>query len=236
MLPVSLPNTSYALSAYCVIASAEASSNLAHHDGVQFGPHVPLPANVLARSPGEVYAHLRTAGFGAEVKRRILLGTYALTAEYATHALFFPRDMTYRMTSLAARLTTTFFASPAPTPVHSRPLYARLSRAQPACMFSGSESSWRPRPFALVGYSRTAPHLDEQSGLDAYTQDVLTVPASLAGLPAQSVPIAVGEGGDGWPLDVSIVRKWGCEATTLVVGAVIEALNESTGTVVMSPV
>ena len=89
VLPVSLPNTSYALSAYYVIASAEASSNLARYDGVQYGMHVPLPRDTIARSPGEVYAHSRTAGFGSEVKRRILLGTYALTAEYATHTLFF---------------------------------------------------------------------------------------------------------------------------------------------------
>jgi Asp-tRNA(Asn)/Glu-tRNA(Gln) amidotransferase A subunit family amidase len=82
VLPVSLPNTSYALSAYYVIASAEASSNLARYDGVQYGSHVPLPPGSIARSPGEVYALSRTAGFGAEVKRRILLGTYALTAEY----------------------------------------------------------------------------------------------------------------------------------------------------------
>lgn len=91
MLPVSLPNTRYALSAYYVIASAEASSNLARYDGVQYGLHVPLPPpshdsdsdsdSVAASSPGAVYAHSRTAGFGAEVKRRILLGTYALTAE-----------------------------------------------------------------------------------------------------------------------------------------------------------
>ena len=69
---------------------------------------------------------------------------------------------------------------------------------------------------------RTAPHLDEQAGLDTYTQDVLTVPASLAGLPALSVPIAATEEGDGWPLGVSIVGQWGCEAMTLVVGSVIE--------------
>ncbi len=82
VLPVSLPNTRYALSAYYVIASAEASSNLARYDGVQYGLHVPLPPDSVARSPGELYAHSRTAGFGAEVKKRILLGTYALTAEY----------------------------------------------------------------------------------------------------------------------------------------------------------
>jgi aspartyl-tRNA(Asn)/glutamyl-tRNA(Gln) amidotransferase subunit A len=75
---------------------------------------------------------------------------------------------------------------------------------------------------------RTAPRLDEeQDGLDAYTQDVLTVPASLAGLPALSVPIASsgGEGdgdGDGWPLGVSVVGQWGCERMALAVGATIE--------------
>ena len=86
VLPVSLPNTRYALSAYYVIASAEASSNLARYDGVQYGLHVPLPPGATARSPADEYAHSRTAGFGAEVKRRILLGTYALTAEYALAA------------------------------------------------------------------------------------------------------------------------------------------------------
>jgi aspartyl-tRNA(Asn)/glutamyl-tRNA(Gln) amidotransferase subunit A len=71
---------------------------------------------------------------------------------------------------------------------------------------------------------RTAPHLDEaQDGLDAYTQDVLTVPASLAGLPALSVPIAVRGGeGDGWPLGVSVVGQWGCERMALAVGGTIE--------------
>jgi aspartyl-tRNA(Asn)/glutamyl-tRNA(Gln) amidotransferase subunit A len=69
---------------------------------------------------------------------------------------------------------------------------------------------------------RTAPHLDEQAGLDAYTQDVLTVPASLAGLPALSVPIEVGAEGDGWPLGVSVVGQWGCEAMTLAIGLAIE--------------
>lgn len=71
---------------------------------------------------------------------------------------------------------------------------------------------------------RTAPHLDEeQDGLDAYTQDVLTVPASLAGLPALSVPIGIRSGeGDGWPLGVTVVGQWGCERMALAVGATIE--------------
>ena len=68
---------------------------------------------------------------------------------------------------------------------------------------------------------RTAPHLDEQDGLDTYTQDVLTVPASLAGLPVLSVPIVGGEG-DGWPLGVSVVGQWGCESMVLAIGATID--------------
>ena len=147
MLPVSLPNTRYALSAYYVIASAEASSNFARYDGVQYGLHVPLPPDAVARSPADVYAHSRTAGFGAEVKRRILLGTYALTAEYA----FSPSRHTQRYPYMFLQcVRQLLFAGSAPTPVYSRRLYACLPRAQPARALSDSERSRRPRPFAPV--------------------------------------------------------------------------------------
>ena len=66
----------YGLSAYYLIAPAEASSNLARYDGVRFGLRVDAPTT------GEMYDRTRTAGFGAEVKRRIMLGTYALSAGY----------------------------------------------------------------------------------------------------------------------------------------------------------
>ena len=70
---------------------------------------------------------------------------------------------------------------------------------------------------------RTAPRLDEdstgsESNLDSYLQDVLTVPASLAGLPALSVPTGLGE--DGWPVGVSLVGQWGHEKTVLNLGKV----------------
>ncbi len=74
---VSLPNTTYALSAYYVIATAEASSNLARFDGVRYGVR-----DSGGDDLGEMYERTRTAGFGREVKRRILLGTFALTAGY----------------------------------------------------------------------------------------------------------------------------------------------------------
>jgi aspartyl-tRNA(Asn)/glutamyl-tRNA(Gln) amidotransferase subunit A len=73
---VSVPSMEYGLSAYYIIAPAEASSNLARYDGVRYGLRVPA-ADVAAMN-----AATREAGFGAEVKRRIMLGTYALSAGY----------------------------------------------------------------------------------------------------------------------------------------------------------
>jgi aspartyl-tRNA(Asn)/glutamyl-tRNA(Gln) amidotransferase subunit A len=73
---VSVAAAVYGLSAYYLIAPAEASSNLARYDGVRFGLRVDAPTT------GEMYDRTRTEGFGAEVKRRIMLGTYALSAGY----------------------------------------------------------------------------------------------------------------------------------------------------------
>ena len=75
--PVSLPNTKYAVPVYYLIATAEASANLARFDGVRYGYRSPDSATLSA-----MYSHSRDEGFGAEVKRRILLGTYALSAGY----------------------------------------------------------------------------------------------------------------------------------------------------------
>jgi aspartyl-tRNA(Asn)/glutamyl-tRNA(Gln) amidotransferase subunit A len=76
LVEVSLPHSEYAVAAYYVIATAEASSNLARYDGVKYGFRAP-GANLM-----EMYANTRTQGFGAEVRRRIMLGTYALSAGY----------------------------------------------------------------------------------------------------------------------------------------------------------
>jgi aspartyl-tRNA(Asn)/glutamyl-tRNA(Gln) amidotransferase subunit A len=73
---VSVPSVIYGLSAYYLIAPAEASSNLARYDGIRYGLRVDGPTT------GDVYDRTRTAGFGAEVKRRIMLGTFALSAGY----------------------------------------------------------------------------------------------------------------------------------------------------------
>ena len=75
--PVSLPNTKYAIPTYYLVATAEASANLARFDGVRYGYRSPSSENLAG-----MYRHSREEGFGAEVKRRIMLGTYALSAGY----------------------------------------------------------------------------------------------------------------------------------------------------------
>ncbi len=77
VVPVSLPHTQYAIPTYYIVATAEASSNLARFDGVRYGYRAKE-----ARTLSQMYSRTRDEGFGAEVKRRIMLGTYALSAGY----------------------------------------------------------------------------------------------------------------------------------------------------------
>jgi aspartyl-tRNA(Asn)/glutamyl-tRNA(Gln) amidotransferase subunit A len=77
IVPISLPHTSYAVPAYYVIATAEASANLARFDGVRYGFR-----SANSKSLAQMYRNTRDEGFGAEVKRRIMLGTYALSSGY----------------------------------------------------------------------------------------------------------------------------------------------------------
>src|SRR5262249_22258059 len=76
MVAVSLPHTKYALPAYYIVAPAEASSNLARYDGVRYGLRVP------GRDVADMYQNTRARGFGKEVRRRIMIGTYVLSAGY----------------------------------------------------------------------------------------------------------------------------------------------------------
>jgi len=92
-IPLKMPHTDYAIATYYIVATAEASSNLARYDGVRYGLRVP------GATLTEMYRRTRERGFGAEVKRRIMLGTYALSAGY--YDAYYLRAMKVR--SLIAR-------------------------------------------------------------------------------------------------------------------------------------
>ncbi|KAF8555835.1 amidase signature enzyme [Imleria badia] len=211
--PVSLPATQYALSVYYVIASAEASSNLARFDGIQYGLRVPPPPGASRSKPSTVYAHSRSAGFGREAQKRILLGTYALTADAFDN----------------------YFLQAQRVRAHIKADFNRVFRhpcvhlARPESFLSADGVDVLLHPSAI----RTAPRLaGEQDGggegrdmssMDEYLQDVMTVPASLAGLPALSVPAGLGK--DGWPVGMSIVGQWGMDELVLRVGRVVEGIR-----------
>ncbi|KAI0923586.1 hypothetical protein AcV5_009084 [Taiwanofungus camphoratus] len=214
LVPVSLPSTPYALSAYYVISSAEASSNMARYDGIQYGLHVAPPPDVTKTS--SVYAYTRSRGFGPEVRKRILLGAYALTADAFDNYFL----QAQRVRKIVRRDFDRVFS-----------VRNILSSSENSTIGGMSEDS---RVHVLLHPSsiQTAPHLPPSElcsnsaqapvdgGLESYVQDVLTVPASLAGLPALNVPVGLGE--DGWPVGISLVGQWGCDEMVMEVGKMCE--------------
>jgi aspartyl-tRNA(Asn)/glutamyl-tRNA(Gln) amidotransferase subunit A len=167
IVEVSLPHTKYALPTYYIIAPAEASSNLARYDGVRYGQRVlPDGANLQ-----DMYAATRAAGFGAEVKRRILIGTYVLSAGYY--------DAYYTKAQKVRALIVQDFAQA------FEQVDVLLTPTAPSAAFALGEQ--QADPIAM------------------YLNDVFTVPASLAGLPAMSIP--AGLDGQGLPLGLQIIGK-----------------------------
>ncbi len=167
IVPVSLPHTRHALPAYYIIAPAEASSNLARYDGVRFGlRELPDGANLQ-----DMYAATRAAGFGAEVKRRIMIGTYVLSAGFY--------DAYYTQAQKV------------------RALIARdFEQAWAACDLLLTPTA--PSAAFALGDRLADP-------IAMYLNDVFTVPSSLAGLPAMSVP--AGLDGQGLPLGLQIIGR-----------------------------
>ncbi|KAL0576231.1 Trimeric GatFAB AmidoTransferase(AdT) complex subunit [Marasmius crinis-equi] len=200
IVPVSLPSTSYALSAYYVLASAEASSNLARYDGIEYGLRVTPPPGSDTTKTSNVYSHTRSQGFGEEVRKRILLGTYALTADAF--------DNYFLQAQKVRQLVRNDFDR-----------VFRWSNLRVAT--STSEEDVGVDVLIHPSAIRTAPPLSSEGSrsLDTYLQDVLTVPASLAGLPALNVPVPVD---DGWPIGISIVGQWGCDRLVMDLGIIAE--------------
>jgi len=176
---ISLPTTHVALPAYYIIAPAEASSNLARYDGVKFG------LRVDGDSLDDMYEKTRAAGFGAEVRRRVLIGTYVLSAGY------------YDAYYLKAQRVRTLIA---------RDFAAAFERCD--CILTPTAPT---APFAIGEKS------DDPVAM--YLNDIFTVSADLAGLPAISVPAGLCEN---LPAGLQIIGRAFDEATVLRVGQVLE--------------
>ena len=182
VVDVSLPHTQYALPAYYIIAPAEASSNLARYDGVRYGLR-DLPEGAGLQ---DMYAATRAAGFGDEVKRRILIGTYVLSAGFY--------DAYYTQAQKVRTLISHDFKS-----AFSQ-CDVILAPTTPTAAFALGEKSGDP--------------------LEMYLNDVFSVPASLAGLPAMSVPAGLNR--EGLPLGLQIIGKAFDEQGVLNAGLAIE--------------
>jgi aspartyl-tRNA(Asn)/glutamyl-tRNA(Gln) amidotransferase subunit A len=169
---VSLPTTGYGVATYYIVAPAEASSNLARYDGVKYGLRVP------GKDLIDMVSRTRAAGFGAEVKRRIMLGTYALSTGYY--------DAYYGQAQKVRTLVRREFEA----------AFARVdllaAPTTPGVAFK---------------------HGDKADPLAMYMNDVYTIPASMTGLPAVSVPC--GFNASGLPIGLQLIGRALDEATLL---------------------
>ncbi|MBT7568381.1 MAG: Asp-tRNA(Asn)/Glu-tRNA(Gln) amidotransferase subunit GatA, partial [Rhodospirillaceae bacterium] len=177
---VSLPHTKYALPTYYIVAPAEASSNLARYDGVRYG------LRVEGEDLDDMYEATRGEGFGAEVRRRVMIGTYVLSAGY--YDAYYVKAQKVRTLILEEFQTAFQNVDVLLTPTAPSPAFA-------------------------IGEKMDDP-------IQMYINDIFTVPASLAGLPAISVP--AGLSGDGLPLGLHLIAKPWDEATLFRAADVLE--------------
>jgi aspartyl-tRNA(Asn)/glutamyl-tRNA(Gln) amidotransferase subunit A len=179
--PVSLPHTKYAVATYYVLATAEASSNLARFDGVRYG---------LRKEPDRDLRHMygatRDAGFGPEVKRRILLGTFVLSSGF------------YDAYYLKAQKVRTLI---------TRDFEKAFEEVDVLCAPTAPTTAFK------IGEKTHDP-------LAMYLSDIDTLPASLAGVPAMSIP--VGLSASGLPIGLQIITPHLQEARAFAVAAACE--------------
>ena len=180
ILEISLPHTKSALPTYYIIAPAEASANLARYDGIRYG------FRYNADDLNDLYQKTRGLGFGKEVKRRLMIGTYVLSAGYY--------DAYYLKALKVRKLISQDFED------SFQKCDLILTPTTPNVAFP-------------IGEKQTNP-------IEMYLNDVLTVPASLAGLPAISVPS--GFNSEKLPIGLQLIGKPFDEISVLAAGAVIE--------------
>ena len=176
---VSLPHTEYAIGVYYLTATAEASSNLARYDGIRYGYSAETDPDTMPETLEDVYRQTRARGFGPEVKRRIMLGTYVLSAGY--YDAYYKKAMQVR-TLIRQDFDAVF-----------QNIDLLLTPTTPTTAFKRGEKIDDP--------------------LQMYLNDTLTVPASLAGLPAISVP--AGLDNHQLPIGVQLIGPQWCEETVL---------------------
>ncbi len=182
IVPISLPHTHYALSTYYIIAPAEASSNLARYDGVRYGLRVEESGDGI----NDLYEKTRAAGFGAEVKRRIMIGTYVLSAGY--YDAYYMKAQRVR-----GKIIADFDAA-------FEKIDVILTPTTPSAAFKIGEKMEDP--------------------VTMYLNDVFTVPASLAGIPAISLPACLNS--DGLPLGLQLLGRNFGEAQLLQTAYALE--------------
>jgi aspartyl-tRNA(Asn)/glutamyl-tRNA(Gln) amidotransferase subunit A len=204
IIPVSLPNTRYALSAYYVLAPAETSSNLARYDGVRFGSR----GTDTDAVDGILYGKRRGERLGDEVKKRILLGTYTLSSEAMNN--YFIRAQKVR------RLVQQDFDR----------VFAQsniLHDERPAIEGEGVDILLCPT--APTSAPKLA-HLQGLSSVQTYMNDVFTVPASLAGLPAISIPFKA-SGGPETNIGLQLIGQYGTDKLVLNIAKRLEEIGSS---------
>ena len=173
IVEISLPNVSLSLPIYYIIAPAECSANLSRYDGVRYGYRCKNPKDI-----DDLFMRTREEGFGSEVKRRILIGTYALSAGYY--------DAYYLKAQKCRQLVANDFAEA------FKKVDVILSPTTPGTAFKSGEKTADP--------------------VEMYLQDIFTIPANLAGLPALSIPCGEHEG---LPLGLQLVGNSLQESTLL---------------------
>ncbi len=168
VVEISLPHAEYALAAYYVIMPSEVSSNLARYDGMRYGLRV-MPPDDEPQTAANMMAYTREAGFGDEVKRRIILGTYALSAGYY--------DAWYGSAQKVRTLIIDDFKKAFET------VDVLVSPTSPSTAFKFGEKMDNP--------------------LEMYINDIATIPANLAGVPAMSIPCGLSD--DGLPVGFQFI-------------------------------
>lgn len=208
---VSLPRTKEALSAYYVLATAESASNLARYDGVRYGYH--------SESVGykESVFTSRSLGFGDEVRRRILLGNFTLSARCIIDLMLLNSrafESYFIQAQKVRRLIQYSFDDvfSVENILHRNP---HRTSSQAKCDILLCPTAVGPAP-ELASISSLAP-------VETYVNDVFTVPGSLAGLPGISIPARV----DGHVLGLQLVGQVGTDALVLKAARDLEDLLNS---------